>query len=126
MSRYICCYIDGQWHDVWKYKLGVQPSEMYRIYEELGIGEYHPVGISYKTITSKFITTDSYEYQESRSGCSHDILILKKEDIPKLNLQLERLKNNDMEKFYCDMIKSICVFMILHPEQKEFIFEGEL
>jgi hypothetical protein len=37
----------GRGKNVWKYVFGLQPSEMYRIYEELEIGEYHPVRFVY-------------------------------------------------------------------------------
>jgi hypothetical protein len=48
MGRYIECKINGELENVWKYVLGAQPSEMYRIYEELGVGEYHPVRYRYE------------------------------------------------------------------------------
>ncbi len=47
MGRYIECKINGKLAQVWKYGFGA-PSEMYRIYEELGVGEYHPVRYRYE------------------------------------------------------------------------------
>ncbi|MEO0868802.1 MAG: hypothetical protein AAFY17_10205, partial [Cyanobacteria bacterium J06642_11] len=41
MGRYITCTINGRIEDVYKYRFGLQASEMYRIAEELEIGIYH-------------------------------------------------------------------------------------
>lgn len=45
MSRYLESKVNGEWKNVWKYGFGCQPSEMFRIAEELGVGEYHLVHI---------------------------------------------------------------------------------
>jgi len=81
MGRYIGCEVNGESLDVYKYGLGEQSSEMYRISEELRIGEYHLISYTYDEETDEA----SYEYiDESSEDVDGDILILDRTDIEKL------------------------------------------
>jgi hypothetical protein len=46
MGRHINCMIGDEYESVWKYRFGVQNSEMHRITSDLGIGQYHSLGHS--------------------------------------------------------------------------------
>lgn len=141
MGRYIQCQINGEFEIVWKYGLGAQPSEMYRIYEELGVGEYHPVLYNYKFsqneedqdgLTYEYEYDDedglTYEYVETGQVADGDILILNRKDIEELKKWLEVLKQ-DSEKskdtWFIAMIEAIKNFMLRYPHQEEFVLEGE-
>ncbi len=93
MGRYICCGEDL----VWKYALGEQPSEMYRIHEELGIGEY--------------------TFNEEG-----DTLILRRSDLELLDRALRELKltQTQSQNYFLDMIDAICDYMREHPDRGEF------
>ncbi|BAY85910.1 hypothetical protein NIES267_54160 [Calothrix parasitica NIES-267] len=85
---------------VWKYRFGSQPSEMHRIYDDLGIGKY------------------------SSNNSNLDELILNRSDIEKLEKEIIELEDNPSN--FLDMLEAIRDFMFRHPEQNEFILEGEL
>ena len=129
MGRYIKCKINGELEYVWKYVLGVQPSEMYRIYEELGVGEYHPIRYRYEFSENEEDEDDlTYEYVETGQVADGDILILNRKDIEELKKWLEVLKQ-DSEKSkdtcFISMVEAIKNFMLRYPHQKEFVLEGE-
>ncbi len=121
---------------VYKYSFG-QPSEMYRIHEELGIGKYHPIRNNYVRGDEGFINIP--EYLESRIEADGDILILNRKDIQELGQWLDLLREDcnarkehyDYHKYECyvSMIEAIYSFAfdlaISHPDRKDFIFEGE-
>jgi hypothetical protein len=69
---------------------------MYRVYEDLGIGEYHPVCIEYKKDETGECRV--YEYLETRSGADADILILKQSDVIELNEWIEVLSTDSSLK----------------------------
>lgn len=125
MGRWIQCRINGQWENVWKYVFGLQSSEMYRIYEELEIGEYHPVRIVY----SQGYSQRTYEYLKTRRGAGADILILNRGNLEELNEWIEVLKEVRLcgrDEWLVPMMEAIRDFMIEYPEWEEFVFEGEL
>ncbi|WP_332978974.1 hypothetical protein [Microcoleus sp. A003_D6] len=129
MGRYIECKINGELENVWKYVFGAQPSEMYRIYEELGVGEYHPVRYRYEFSENEKDEDDlTYEYVETRQVAEGDILILNRKDIEELKTWLEVLKQ-DSEKSkdtcFISMVEAIKNFMLRYPHQEEFVLEGE-
>ena len=109
MGRHIRCKFSSNteknnrygYEHVWKYRLGSQPSEMHRIYDELGIGKY-----------------------ALKSDANEDVLVLNRSDIEKLEKEIDRLKDNSSN--FLDMIKAIRDFMFRYPERNEFILEGEL
>ncbi len=119
MGRYIECQVGREYEIVWKYGFGVQNSEMMRIHTELGLGEYH------------LIQYDEEEYQyvpEDEMDVDGDILILDRKDIPKLKEQIQLCKGKEKteaDQWYIGMLEAICNFMVEHPEQDQFVFEGE-
>ncbi|MEO0826802.1 MAG: hypothetical protein AAFX95_22985 [Cyanobacteria bacterium J06639_16] len=135
MGRYITCEISGRSQNVWKYAFGDQPSEMYRIYEELGIGEYHPVRFK----SSEDGTGWIYEYLSDYEGAERDILILNRSDLGKLKKCLDVLKqdsdqwlkllqydvSNNQKIWFAGMVEAIYEFMLKYPQQDVFTFEGE-
>ena len=126
MGRYIECKINGEFKNVWKYVLGVQPSEMF--YEELGVGEYHPVRYCYEFSENEEDEDDlTYKYAETRQVADGDILILNRKDIEELKIWLEVLKQ-DSEKSkdtcFISMVEAIKNFMLRYPHQEEFVLEG--
>jgi hypothetical protein len=126
MGRYINCQINGEWKIVWKYGFGKQSSEMSRIYEELGVGEYHPVHIAYVEGSKGRVRT--YAYVESRVGADADILILRKKDIEDLGEWAEVLKEickSDREKWFAAMVEAVYQFIIFHSDCEELVLEGE-
>jgi hypothetical protein len=126
MGRHINCKIDGKWEMVWRYSFGGQTSEMFRIHEELGIGEYYPVCINY--VEGKNGISCSYEYLETRKGAQADILILRQKDVPALEEWVEvlsEISKSDQEKWFAGMIEAIHSFMLRHADQDEITFEGE-
>jgi hypothetical protein len=126
MGRYIRCEVDGKSEMVWKYLFGSQPSEAYRIYEELGIGEYHPVCYDYENGENDRVQPP-YKYLPTRQGAPLDILILNREDLEELSSCLETLKTDGSKKAqYICMIEAIRDFVLKHPHQEKFIFESEL
>lgn len=127
MGRCIKAKIQGDWEFVWKYVFGTQSSEMYRIYEDLGVGEYHPVCIEYrKDETGEHRV---YEYLETRSGADTDILILKQSNVIELGEWIEVLSGDSSlrkkEKYFIAMLEAILSFMLVHSDHEEIIFEGE-
>lgn len=127
MGRYVECKINGHWEIVWKYIFGAQSSEIYRIYEDLGLGEYHPVRIEYKEDeTGKH---PIYEYLETRSGADADILILKQSDVVELGEWVEVLKTDSSlrkkDKYFIVMLEAILNFMLNHSDHEKIIFEGD-
>ena len=127
MGRYIECKINGKLEYVWKYGFGA-PSEMYRSYEELGVGEYHPVRYRYEFSENEEDEDDlTYEYAETRQVADGDILILNRKDIEGLKIWLEVLKQ-DSEKSkdtcFISMVEAIKNFMLRYPHQEEFVLEG--
>jgi len=123
VGRWIECKINGQRENVWKYVFGLQPSEMYRIYEELEIGEYHPVRFVY----SQGFSQRTYEYLKTRREADADILILNRGNIEEINEWIEVLKEVRLcgrDKWLAPMMEAIRDFMIKYPEQEEFVFEG--
>ncbi len=110
---------------VWQYLFGSQPSEAYRIYEEFGIGEYHPFCDDYETDEEDGIQP-RYKYLPTRQGADGDILILNREDLEELSSCLETLKANESQAArYIFMIEAIRNFMLKHPHQERFTFESE-
>ena len=98
MGRYIECKINGKLEYVWKYVFGGQLSEMYRSYEELGVGEYHPIRYRYELSENEEDEDDlNYNYAETRQVADGDILILNRKAIEELKIWLELLKQ-DSEK----------------------------
>jgi hypothetical protein len=97
MGRCIEAKINGDWELVWKYVFGAQSSEIYRIYEDLGIGKYHPIRIEYRE--NETGEHRVYEYLETRSGADADILILKQNDVIELSEWIEVLsRDNSLKK----------------------------
>jgi hypothetical protein len=122
MGRYITCEAAGKRETVWKYLFGSQPSEAYRIYEELGIGEYHPFCDDYDDDEAQ----PRYQYLPTRQGADGDILILNRGDLEKLSSCLETLKADGSQAArYIWMIEAIRDFMLKHPHQEKFTFESE-
>jgi hypothetical protein len=139
MGRYISCKVGDEYETVWKYELGVQSSEIYRISSELGIGEYHMIryrepdkgdngenAAGYDYITdapfSEEIAIDDWE------DIDGDILILKKTDVIALDQHLQRLQQlpeAHAHHYFLGMIVAIRNFMVNHSDQDQFIFEGE-
>ncbi|MEG4292330.1 hypothetical protein Q5692_25355 [Microcoleus sp. C2C3] len=129
MGRYIECKINGEFEYVWKYVLGGQPSEMYRIYEELGVGEDHPVRYRYEFSKNEEDEDDlTYEYVETRQVADGDILILNRKDIEELKIWLELLKQDSektKDRWFISMVEAIKNFMLRYPHQEEFVLEGD-
>jgi hypothetical protein len=126
MGRYINCKIAGKDEMVWKYVFGEQNSEMYRISEELAIGEYHL--IRYTEESYEYVSEDDCTFSEDGINVDGDVLILHQRDIEKLQQQIQRLKNSDQRtdnQWFIAMVESIINFMIEHSSQDDFIFEGE-
>jgi hypothetical protein len=127
MGRCIKSKINGDWEFVWKYVFGAQPSEMYRICEDLGIGEYHPVCIEYRE--GEAGKHRVWEYLETRTGADADILILKQDDVLELSEWLEILREDNSlrkkDKYFMAMLAAIRNFMLVHAEHDEIVFEGE-
>lgn len=126
MGRYINCKINGQWEPVWKYGFGAQSAEMYRIYEELGLGEYHPVCIQY--VEDKEGRRRVYEYLETRKGADGDVLILNQRDAEELVEWLEVLKENcktKKDQWFVAIVEATYKFMVLHSDQEEIVLEGD-
>jgi hypothetical protein len=127
MGRCIEAKINGDWEFVWKYVFGAQSSEMYRIYEDFGIGEYHPICIEYREDETGEHRV--YEYLETRSGADADILILKQNDVVELGEWIEVLSgDNSLKKkdeYFIAMLEAIRNFMLVHSDHEEIIFEGE-
>jgi hypothetical protein len=131
MGRYISCKIGDEYEVVWKYEFGVQASEMYRINDELDIGEHHLI----RYVDDDDEDTDPrYEYVfEGQSDgdddrVDGDILILHQSDIAKLDTQLELLRKPDLseeDELFIAMIEAIRDFISEHSAQDKFILEGE-
>lgn len=130
MGRFIHCRINGEWKSVWKYRFAIQPSEMGRIYHELGLGEYkYIVGKEYEKDGSGNIIKIINKYSDNPIGAMADEIKLTRSDVPELNDWIEILKDEikrDSDKWYIAMLEAIIKFMIEHPDRQEFIFEGEL
>ena len=138
MGRYISCKVGSEYETVWKYGLGIQNSDMYRISSELGIGEYHMIryrepdeesdgdAASYDYITdAPFSEETAIDDWEDIDG---DILILNKADIVALDCHLQRLQQlpeAHANRWFVGMIAAIRDFMVNHSDQDRFIFEGE-
>ena len=116
MGRYIECKINGKLEYVWKYVLGGQLSEMYRIQEELGVGEYHPVPYCYEFSKNEEDEDDlTDEYVETRQVADGDILILNRKDIEELKIWLELLKQDSektKDRWFISMVEAIKNFML--------------
>ncbi|MFB2920729.1 MULTISPECIES: hypothetical protein [Aerosakkonema] len=126
MGRYINCFVGGEGKIVWKYGFGVQKSEMHRIYDELGIGEYKLVkDVDYQENNLEKITNRIYEYTDDWREADCDVLILTRSDIVKLDEKLAILEAESNDRWYIGMIQAIRDFMIKHPNLEEFVFEGE-
>lgn len=126
MGRYINCKIADKYEMVWKYAFGEQNSEMYRISKELAVGEYHL--IRYTEDSYEYVSEDDCIFSENEMNVDGDILILRKNDIEKLQQQIQRLKHSDLgtdNQWFIAMVEGIINFMIEHSEQNNFIFEGE-
>jgi hypothetical protein len=124
MGRSISCRVNEKLETVWRYLFGSQPSEMYRIYEELGVGEYHPFRFEYEDDQVEGI----YEYLLTRQGADGDILILDSTELEELNVYLQNLQadaEKSKETRYIAMIIAIRDFMLRYPNQKEFVFESD-
>jgi hypothetical protein len=85
MSRFIRCEIDGKSKTVYQYLFGSQLSEAHRIYEEFGIGEYHPFCYDYEG-TEEDEVQPRCKYLPTRQGAEGDILILNREDLGTLHV----------------------------------------
>ena len=127
MGRYIECKINGKLEQVWKQGFGV-PSEMYRINEELGVGEYHPVRYRYEFSENEEDEDDlNYKYAETRQVADGDILILNSKDIEELKIQLELLKQDSeksKDRSFIWMVEAIKNFMLRYRDREEFVLEG--
>jgi hypothetical protein len=124
MGRYISCKIGEEYETVWKYGFGVQNSEMYRICEELGIGEYYWVRYSGTEEDPQY----EYVSEDEMEDVDGDILILNRQDLDKLEQKIHLLKNStpaDTDQWFIAMLETIRDFMREHSEQDQFIFEGE-
>jgi hypothetical protein len=125
MSRFIRCEVDGKSRTVYQYLFGSQPCEAYRIYEEFGIGEYHPFCYDYEGAEDDGVQP-RYKYLPTRQGAEGDILILNRENLEELSLRLEALEaNGSTEARYVWMIKAIRDFMLKYSYQERFAFESE-
>lgn len=125
MGRSIKCEVDGKLETVWKYLFGSQPSEAYRIYEELSIGEYHPFCYDYEDDEENEVQP-RYKHLPTRQGADGDILILNREDLEALSICLETLKADGSQAArYIWMIEAIRDFMLKHPHQEKLTFESE-
>ena len=125
MSRFIRCRIDGKSKTAYQYLSGSQPCEAYRIYEEFGIGEYHPFFYDYGDDEEDEVQP-RYKYLPTRQGADGDILILNREDLEELSSCLETLKADGSQAArYIWMIEAIRDFMLKYPHQKRFTFESE-
>ena len=131
MGRYIECEINNESLIVWKYKLGEQPSEMHRINTEWEIGEYQlmryiePENFE-DLLDCEYITKD--EVKEEDTWFDGDVLILVRDDIPKLRAKVQSLKVSqeaNPEKWFITMIENSIKFMEMYSQQDRFIFEGE-
>lgn len=155
MGRYINCEVNGESNEVYKYAFGDQPSEMYRISTELGIGEYHLIKYAYNDEDEEYDEAPTIEYIDEQSEeVEGDILILVRSDIEKLNEQIKILqtelevnksteqvdnsyhKNDELyehdelyeyedDNFYIAMIIAIRDFMNKYPLEDKFTFIGE-
>lgn len=133
MGRYINCEVNGESKEVYKYAFGDQPSEMYRIFTELGIGEYHLITYAYneeeEDNEEAYPKEPAIQYIDEQSDdVEGDILILIRSDIERLNEQIDILAMNKRDKedeFYMDMIEAICDFMNAYSEQDRFTFISE-
>jgi hypothetical protein len=129
MGRYINCKIGNEHEIVWKYRFGVQASDLHRISTELGIGEYHL--IRYVDPKSKKEDEDfDYKYvTEDLTDAYGDVLILSRSDVEKLDTQIQALKEvstSDTNSLFIAMTEAIRYFMVKNSERDRFIFEGEL
>lgn len=91
MGRSIYC--DGEF--VWKYAFGAQSSEQYRIFEELGIGEYE--GVTYTNAKEEYSEEEFQEGieegwidEEGMIENNEDLLILNQSDVPLLEKYLQK------------------------------------
>ena len=127
MSRFIQCDVKiwnkiKQKHiivtkDVWKYYYW-QFLEMRSIYTELGIGQMMSGYYQHKQYSSKFI------YTPYGSGSGYDVLILYREDVPKINQYLKEMRELKYEYDFM-MIEAIRNFICEHKKQDEFVFISE-
>lgn len=141
MGRYIYCMINNEYETVWKYVLRKQESEMYRINEELRLGSYYIEDHYYpktswlktfrrlrclKRLSQFWLNRKVLHYYPST-----DLLILGRNDIPRLSRKLKRLKQinhikkHDGDTFFLEMLEAILNFMLNHPKEERFIFESE-
>ena len=131
--RYISCQIGEEYIDVWKYRFGVQNSEMHRVSTELGIGEYHMIRyVDNKDdddnddpqLKYEYISEDETEFDD----IDGDILILSRSDLEKLDQQIKLLKKSESteeNKWFIAMLEAIRDFTFEYPQKNQFIFEGE-
>lgn len=126
MGRYIICKVRSkrkrrpkyEYETVWKYVLATQDSEMHRIYDELGIGQYY--------LRRWLMAEGKYEVVSSAGNGVEDVLILNREDIKSLEEQILVLKAKGERSYYVDMLEAICNFAHRYSDQAEFILEGDL
>lgn len=104
MSRLIGFETNSGCQIVWQYRLGF-PSDMYRINTDLGLGEY------------------------CRTNPFKDRLILAKNELEKLEAQIQTLKEAaavDEDRHFIAMVEAFRDCIVANPEQDRFIFEGDL
>jgi len=122
MGRYISCLVNQEYETVWKYGFATQNSEMGRIYEEFGMGEYY--WVSYRLTDDGEL--DCEYLSEGDMEAEGDILILCRDDEKKLSQKIEQWNGeNEEDNDFWEMVKAIRDFMIEFPEQDKFIFEGD-
>ncbi|MGL5080300.1 MAG: hypothetical protein ACRC8A_02320 [Microcoleaceae cyanobacterium] len=145
MGRYIECIAKEQWEIVWKYGFEPQNSEMHRIPQELGLGQYRWVGAVCEEKQeveelaalgmTEFWPMEFYEdgqltvsyvfYIDQIEKAIGDELRLTRLDFAPLGQQLEGLKQQRNYEPFVLMVEALWNFMNAHPNQEEFFFEGE-
>ena len=105
MGRYVTCGEDI----VWKYRFGVQPSELYRIEEELGVGKHFLFATeidrsSQDGFRRRLIEKGNVTEYDDIEG---DLLVLRKSDLSDLERHVERLAKDEPEEDFTQMIRRI-------------------
>ncbi|WOO43120.1 hypothetical protein [Rubellicoccus peritrichatus] len=115
MGREVTC--DGEF--IWRYIYGEQPSELYRVSEELRLGQHH-----YIIITDPFCDFYDQEFWKKANPMKErfdvDVLILKQSHIT----HLERFSNIHPDENFKAMLKAMVEYMKSRKEEA-FQFMGE-